>query len=74
MTGELPSRGDIGLIFDKLDCQMATQAYLRALPLVAYAQWQHVRRDLFGATNYDLVRYLTYAGLLGLITANATTP
>jgi hypothetical protein len=28
MTGELPSRGDIGLIFDELDYQMATQAYL----------------------------------------------
>ena len=74
MTGELPSRGDIGLIFDELDYQMATQAYLWALPLVAYAQWQHVHRDLFGATSYDLARYLTYADRLGLITANATTP
>jgi hypothetical protein len=36
--GELPSRGDIGLIFDELDYQMATQAYLWALPLVSCAQ------------------------------------
>jgi hypothetical protein len=50
MMGELPSRGDIGLIFDELDYQMATLAYLWALPLVACAQCQHVHRDLFGAT------------------------
>jgi hypothetical protein len=51
MTGELPSRGDIGLIAGELDY-----------------------RDPFGAANYDLVRYRTYAGRLGLITASATTP
>jgi uncharacterized protein DUF1254 len=44
------------------------------LPLVSYAQWQAQHRDVFGAGDYDLVRYLTYADRLGLITANATTP
>ena len=29
---------------------------------------------MFGATNYDLVQYLSYRDRLGLITANATTP
>ena len=39
--GELPARGDVQRVFDELDYQMACQAYLWALPLVSYAQWQH---------------------------------
>ncbi len=74
MDGELPRREDLGLVFDELDYQMATQAYLWALPLVSYAQWQKVHREVFGATNFDLVHYVTYRDRLGLITANATTP
>jgi hypothetical protein len=72
--GELPRRGDVGLVFDELDYQMACQAYLWALPLVSYAQWQQQHYDVFGATSSDLVHYVTYRDRLGLITANATTP
>ena len=74
MDGELPRRADLGLVFDELDYQLACQAYLWALPLVSYAQWQTQHFDVFGATDYDLVHYLTYRDRLGLITANATTP
>ncbi|MFJ2835826.1 MULTISPECIES: DUF1254 domain-containing protein [Nocardia] len=72
--GELPARADLPLIFDELDYQMACQAYLWALPLVSYAQWQTQHRDVFGAGDYDLVHYVSYQDRLGLITANATTP
>jgi hypothetical protein len=74
MDGELPRRDNLGLIFDELDYQLATQAYLWALPLVSFAQWSSQYRDVFGATNFDLVRYLSYQDRLGIITANATTP
>ena len=74
MDGELPRRGDLPVVFDELDYQMACQAYLWALPLVSYAQWQRVHRGVFGATNSDIVHYVTYQDRLGLITANATTP
>src|SRR4051812_10751666 len=74
IDGELPRREDVGLVFDELDYQMACQAYLWALPLVSYAQWQHVHRHVFGATSSDLVHYVSYRDRLGLITANATTP
>jgi len=74
MEGELPRPADLPLIFDELDYQMAVQAYLWALPLVSYAQWQRVHREVFGAGNTDLVHYVTYRDRLGLITANATTP
>ncbi len=72
--GELPLREDLPRIFDELDHQLACQAYLWALPLVSYAQWQLQHREVFGATNFDVVAYVTYADRLGLITANATTP
>jgi hypothetical protein len=55
MDGELPCREDLPLIFDELDHQLAVQAYLWSLPLVSYAQWQTQHRDVFGATDYDLV-------------------
>jgi hypothetical protein len=42
MNHELPQRNDLGLIFDELDYQMATQAYLWALPLVCAVR-PHVR-------------------------------
>ena len=74
MDGELPRREDVPLVFDELDYQLACQAYLWALPLVSYAQWQMQHREVFGATDYDLVHYVTYRDRLGLITANATTP
>ncbi len=74
MDGELPQRNDLGLIFDELDYQLAAQAYLWALPLVAYAEWHRIHREVFEATNFDLVQYVTYRDRLGLITANATTP
>ena len=74
MDGELPRRQDLGLVFDELDTQMATQAYLWALPLVSFAHWQAQHRDVFEATSIDMVHYVTYQDRLGIITANATTP
>jgi len=73
MDGELPSREDLGPVFDELDYQLATQAYLWALPLVSFTQWRQQHREVFGATSYDLVQYLSYQDRLGIITANATT-
>ncbi len=72
--GELPARTDLARVFDELDYQLACQVYLWALPLVSYAQWQLQHREVFGASNTDLVHYVTYRDRLGLITANATTP
>ena len=71
---ELPRREDLPAVFDELDYQMACQAYLWALPLVSFAQWQKVHTEIFEATASDLVVYRTYRDRLGIITANATTP
>jgi len=74
LEGDLPARSSVPDLFDELDFQQATQAYLWALPLVSFAQWRHEQREVFGAGNGDLVVYSTYEDKLGILTANATTP
>jgi len=73
MEGELPSRSSLPTLFDEMDYHQATQAYLWALPLVSYAEWQYVQEQ-YGATGNDLVMYDTYLNKLAIVTANATTP
>jgi hypothetical protein len=61
-------------LYDELDFQRATQAYIWALPLVSFAEWQRAARTAFGAGDTDMVIYETLRDKLGIITANATTP
>ncbi|WP_448093389.1 DUF1254 domain-containing protein [Pseudomonas lini] len=74
MEGELPAHESIAKLYAELDFQQATQAYLWALPLVSYAQWQEEFRDKLGAHSGDLMVLNSYEDKLGVITANATTP
>lgn len=54
--------------------QRATQAYIWALPIVAFNEWQKANRNVFGASDTDFVIYRRYQDKLGILTANATTP
>ncbi|SOC88192.1 Uncharacterized conserved protein [Curtobacterium sp. 314Chir4.1] len=74
MTTALPPRDALPEVFDELDHQLGCLLYLWALPIVSYAQWRDQHERVFGATDHDLVHYVTYRDRLGLITANATTP
>lgn len=75
LKGGLPATpADTQKLFDQLDFQQASQAYLWSLPIVAFAQWEHAHSDIFGAKPSDLVLYSSYADRLGILTANATTP
>lgn len=69
-----PSTATSALLRDTLDLQRATQAYLWALPLTGFAQWQAEHERAFGAKDGAMVSYETFADKLGLLTANATTP
>jgi hypothetical protein len=69
-----PSDETVGLLFDEIDFQRATQAYLWALPAVAYAEWRHSHQTIAGATEIDYVQYLSGREKLGILTPNATTP
>ena len=69
-----PSDNTVKKLYDEMDFQRATQAYLWALPIVAFAEWQHSHRKIAGAGNVDYVAYLSGAEKLGILTPNATTP
>ncbi|MCR4032633.1 MULTISPECIES: DUF1254 domain-containing protein [Flavobacterium] len=74
MDGELPSKESVSTLFDEMDFQQATQCYLWGLPLMVFAEWQHIQYTTFNATSNDLVLYNTYNDRLGILTGNATTP
>lgn len=61
-------------LFDEMDFQRATQAYIWGLPIVAFAQWQKEHEETFGAASGDIVYYPNLEDKYGLLTANATTP
>lgn len=54
-----PSRESVEHLFDAMDFQRATQAYIWALPIVAMAEWQAVHEEQFGAQDRDMVVYKT---------------
>lgn len=69
-----PSRESVETLFDAMDFQRATQAYIWALPLVSMAEWQRAHEEQFEAKDRDIVVYKTTEEKLGILTANATTP
>jgi hypothetical protein len=74
MSGNLPAEDSVAKLYDEMGLQQATQAYLWALPIVSFAQWQDAHENVFDARSGDLVLYQTYEDKLGILTANATTP
>jgi hypothetical protein len=70
----LPTEATVERLYDELDFQRACQAYLWGLPIVAFAQWQWVHENVFGAASGDVVASVAYTDKLGILTANTTTP
>lgn len=45
----LPDQAAIDRLYEERDFQRACQAYIWALPIVSYAQWQNQHEQVFGA-------------------------
>jgi hypothetical protein len=69
-----PSKTSVQKLYDEMDFQRATQAYLWALPLVSLAESQRALREVFGAADGEFVLLTSYQDRLGIITPNAITP
>jgi hypothetical protein len=65
-----PTERTVTKLYDALDFQRATQAYLWALPLMAMTEWQRWTREEFGAGNLGYVDYFDFKDKLGILTAN----
>lgn len=50
-----PTGKTITKLYDALDFQRATQAYIWALPYMAMIEWQRWTREEFGAGNFGYV-------------------
>ncbi|WP_053977110.1 DUF1214 domain-containing protein [Mangrovimonas xylaniphaga] len=62
-------------LFDALDFQRASQAYIWATPMVSFKQWQVEQAKTFNATKLgDFVVYKSLKEKRGIVTANLTTP
>ncbi len=71
--GGYPSSGSIDKLYDAMDFQRASQAYLWSLPLVSVADWKHEWRKQ-GASDFDILMMASFKQKQGLLTPNLTTP
>jgi hypothetical protein len=62
------------LLFNEMDFQRATQAYIWSIPIVSMAQWQYAHTQQLGAKNGQIVFVESYDDKAGGLTYNATTP
>ena len=61
-------------LFDEMDFQRACQAYLWAVPLIGFVQWQYSQIHELGAKNGQIVFVESYQDRLGGLTFNTTAP
>jgi hypothetical protein len=61
-------------LFDEMDFQRACQAYIWAIPIVSFAQWQYSHNVQLGAKNGQIIYFESYEDKLGGLTYNVTTP
>ena len=69
-----PSDSTVEKLYDEMDFQRATQAYIWALPAVASMNLAGTYQSSFDAKYGDLISLTTYEDLSSAITGNATTP
>jgi len=69
-----PSKETLAKLYDEMDFQRASQAYLWGLPAVGVLQLKHVNDEIFKVRNGQLVAMVTFDEKLGLLTPNYTTP
>jgi hypothetical protein len=69
-----PSADSVQKLYDELDFQRATQAYIWALPIVSLAEMQRAQHEVFGAADGEFVLFSSYKDKLGVLTPNVTTP
>ena len=73
-TTGYPTDETIDRLFDEIDFQRASQAYIWSIPLVSMAQWQYAYNVTLGAKNGQITFLNGYDDILGGLTFNATTP
>src|SRR6516164_7376388 len=68
-----PSKATVEKLFDEMDFQRATQAFIWALPAVGFNSLHHAHLDIFGAKDGEAVLYESLKDKAGMLTPNLTT-
>jgi hypothetical protein len=68
-----PSKATADRLFDEMDFQRATQAFIWALPTVGFHGLHLAHRNVFGAKDGEVVLYQTLKDKAGMLTPNLTT-
>ena len=69
-----PSHETLTKLFDEMDFQRASQAYLWGLPAVGINEWRKAHTDVFKARYGEMLLYQDFKEKLGILTPNYTTP
>nr|WP_309486581.1 DUF1254 domain-containing protein [Ancylobacter mangrovi] len=69
-----PSDETVQKLYDEMDFQRASQAYIWGLPAVGINEWQKAQADVFKAKNGQMLSFLSFKEKLGILTPNYTTP
>ena len=68
-----PSKATAERLFDEMDFQRATQAFIWALPAVGFHGLHLAHKNTFGAKDGDVVLYQSLKDKAGMLTPNLTT-
>ncbi|WP_158281360.1 DUF1214 domain-containing protein [Sediminitomix flava] len=69
-----PTNETVDLLYNEMDFQRATQAYIWATPYVSFLAWQESFQKELGLKNGQIILQETYKDKLGGLTYNTTTP
>lgn len=69
-----PTKETVQKLYDEMDFQRATQAYIWGIPAVGLNEWRRAHYNVFGGKNGELLSYLDFTEKLGILTPNYTTP
>src|SRR5262245_8156827 len=67
-----PSKATAERLFDEMDFQRATQAFIWALPAVGFHGLHLAHKNTFGAKDGDVVLYQSLKDKAGMLTPNLT--
>jgi hypothetical protein len=69
-----PTQDTVQKLYDEMDFQRASQAYLWGIPAVGLNEWRRAHYNVFGGESGEMLNYFDFTEKLGILTPNFTTP
>ena len=63
-----PTPQTVQKLYDEMDFQRASQAYLWGIPAVGINEWRKAQADVFKSKNGEMLSYLDFDEKLGILT------